>query len=265
MRSGRLAIGDGGTMAYISVRGPSVPLVLIPGAGDGLQQVGKLSIAWTHGARLGRYRLLAISRRHPLPRGHSIAAHADDYVRAIRALVGGPVILECTSAGGPIGQWIAAHYPEIVRGLILSCTLHRTPQHTRAIFERWIGLARARRWAELTWTITALTLRPRALARARPLRGLLRLLPPPRDPDRFENLIAPCLDLNTGAIVRRISCPTLVIGGRDDRVLGDAVQRELASLIPGSRLLLYDGYGHGNSIENPDYTVQVGRFARSLR
>ncbi len=42
------------------------------------------------------------------------------------------------------------------------------------------------------------------------------------------------------------------------------IQREMASLIPSSRLELYPGYGHGNDQENPDYERQFRAFVGGL-
>jgi pimeloyl-ACP methyl ester carboxylesterase len=65
-------------------------------------------------------------------------------------------------------------------------------------------------------------------------------------------------------ILPSINPPTMVIGGEDDRIIGAQIQREMAQLIPNSRLKLYPGYGHGNDQENPDYRVQVERFTKEV-
>ena len=94
--------------------------------------------------------MLALCRRDPIPAGHRVEDYAQDYIRALEQLALGPVVLECSSAGGPIGQWLAAERPDLIRGLVLSSTLHTVPSQTRAVFERWIALARSARLA--TWS-----------------------------------------------------------------------------------------------------------------
>ena len=76
--------------------------------------------------------------------------------------------------------------------------------------------------------------------------------------------MAPLLYLDNTSILPRIVCPTLVIGGEEDRVIDASVQREMAELIPNSHLKLYPGYGHGNSFENPEYSREVERFLQGL-
>lgn len=86
----------------------------------------------------------------------------------------------------------------------------------------------------------------------------------PRFPERFERVLESILDLNNRAILPRILCPTLVLGGMDDRLISAEVQREMAKLIPHSHLKLYPGYGHGNDLENPDHEVQVIHFIEAV-
>ena len=72
------------------------------------------------------------------------------------------------------------------------------------------------------------------------------------------------LNLDNRPILPRISCPALVIGGEDDRVVPADVQREIAALIPESRLILYPDYGHSNDQESPDYARHVDLFVSNL-
>ena len=76
----------------------------------------------------------------------------------------------------------------------------------------------------------------------------------------FESLF----NLDNRPILPRISCPALVIGGEDDRVVPADVQREIVALIPESRLILYPGYGHSNDQESPDYARHVDLFVSNL-
>ena len=86
----------------------------------------------------------------------------------------------------------------------------------------------------------------------------------PRAPERFERLLTPLLSLNNRDILPRIRCPTLVIGGEEDRVIEAKVQRAMAQLNPNSRLKMYPGYGHGNSFVNPDYPRQISSFLQEV-
>ena len=62
----------------------------------------------------------------------------------------------------------------------------------------------------------------------------------------------------------RITCPTLIVAGEDDRVVPTSVQGEMAERIATSRLELCPGYGHFNDMENPVYLTCVEEFARQV-
>lgn len=49
----------------------------------------------------------------------------------------------------------------------------------------------------------------------------------------------------------RIACPTLVISGREDRVLPPALSEEIAGLIPGARHVIIEDCGHYLPLERP--------------
>jgi pimeloyl-ACP methyl ester carboxylesterase len=59
--------------------------------------------------------------------------------------------------------------------------------------------------------------------------------------------------------LRRVSCPTLVIGAEHDRFLGDQQADTYAQLVAGARLERIPGTGHALVVEQPDATAQVVR------
>ena len=262
---GSLVAPGGERIPYLTLGGGPVPIVLVPGAGDGLATVGGAArrIAFFYRKHVPRYRMLLLSRRQPIPRGFTIERHADDYAWAMELLEWGPSVIECNSAGGPIGQWLAVKRPDLVRGLILSCSLHRTDPHTRMVVEHWMRLAWRGRWYELNRSSIEYTYRPQTVEKYRRFLPLLRLLPGPRYPERLERILEGLLDLDNRPILPGIECPTLVIGGEEDRVIPAYIQCEMAEMIPNSHLKIYPGYGHGNDQENPDYERQVKAFVLS--
>jgi pimeloyl-ACP methyl ester carboxylesterase len=57
----------------------------------------------------------------------------------------------------------------------------------------------------------------------------------------------------------QIDCPTVIIGGRDDRRTTPEAHRQLAEEIPGSRLAIIDGAAHFTPIEQPGKVADVLR------
>ncbi len=52
-----------------------------------------------------------------------------------------------------------------------------------------------------------------------------------------------------------IDCPTLILGGRQDRVCPVAIQQEMAALIPAARLAIIEECGHLSTLEQPERTT----------
>lgn len=259
-------MADGAHVPYAWIgRGPD-HVVVIPGLGDAFAtaQVATTRLRW-HWARRGRrQRALYLCRRQPLPSGFTAAQHAADMSAALDHFGLTANVLECISGGGLIGQIIAAERPDLVRGLILSGAFHRVDDNLRGLFLHWLDLARRSDWVAVQWESIEMILRPRTAARYRPLRPLLRLLPQPRDPARVINTLEALLDVDQREVLPRIGCPTLVIGGAEDRVVLPALQEEMGRLIPRAEMVLYPGYGHGNDMENPACARRVGRFIAAL-
>jgi pimeloyl-ACP methyl ester carboxylesterase len=76
--------------------------------------------------------------------------------------------------------------------------------------------------------------------------------------------VAPLLDLDHRDLLPPSALPDPGDRGEEDRVIDASVQREMAQLIPHSRLKLSAGYGHGNSFADPDYLQEVKRARHVL-
>ncbi|MHB1294608.1 MAG: alpha/beta fold hydrolase [Anaerolineae bacterium] len=266
LKRGLLPTADGAAIPYVRVGDGPVPVVVLPGAGDGLRTVydAAWQLAWFYRRRAKQYRFLVLSRRQPLPLDHAISDQARDAIYAVEQLGWGPALWECNSAGGPVGQRVAVQRPDLVRGLVLSSTLHRTCETTRRVIEEWLRLAENGDWSAFTWSSLKHTFRPRSLVFYRLARPLLTLVGRPRHPERVIYVLRELLDMDQSALLPRITMPTLVVGGRDDKVIPAEIMREMARQIPECRMRLYYGYGHGNDLENPAYPQDVDLLAQAV-
>jgi pimeloyl-ACP methyl ester carboxylesterase len=55
----------------------------------------------------------------------------------------------------------------------------------------------------------------------------------------------------------QISCPALILGGRQDTVCPPAIQAEMAALIPGARLAIIEECGHLSTLEQPQRVTEA--------
>ena len=82
----------------------------------------------------------------------------------------------------------------------------------------------------------------------------------PKEFGRFIIQAHACLTHNAYAELNQIKCPTLVIGGDSDRVVGKNTSEEMADRITVSKLVIYEGLGHGAYDETKDFYRQVKHF-----
>jgi pimeloyl-ACP methyl ester carboxylesterase len=260
-QTGLLAGPDGAAKPYVTMGAGPVPMVVVPGAADGLRTCVDVAVylAWFYRHRLEKYRLLILSRRDPIPPDFGVERHADDMIETVERLGWGPAVWECLSAGTPIGQWAAAKRPDLVRGLILASGYAHVSGRLRKVLEQWLTMAQHPSHDD-AWSIFEPKYRPPPDVVAGIDPALLAAISAPRGSERMVRLLQPLLDLDQRSLLPRIDSPTLVVGGEKDRTVPPATQREMAAGIPNCRVELFTGYGHFNDMENPAYQPLVDEF-----
>ena len=68
------------------------------------------------------------------------------------------------------------------------------------------------------------------------------------------------LSFDAYSVLSHIQCPTLVISGGQDRIVGPEAARTLAGQIQGSELFIYESLGHAAYEEAPDFNDRVFEF-----
>lgn len=265
--TGALTTPDGAAIPYLIMGTGQTPLVMIPGFSDGRATVVESAdqIAKSHQKRHKKYFMIALSRRQPLPAGFSMEAQAEDMIWALEKLGGSASIWECASAGGPIGQWVAVKRPDLVRGLILSSSFHRTSEHTRQILQDWLALARQEQWADYAKSIEFYSFSPQSGKGVSLFQSHAHFpRKAPKDPERLIHLLEGLLELDQRSLLPDIDIPAVALGGQADRVIPAEIQREMADLITNCRIKLFPGRGHGNEIETPEYQEEVDKFVHRV-
>ena len=80
--------------------------------------------------------------------------------------------------------------------------------------------------------------------------------------DRFRIQAASCVTHDTYDLLNRIICPTLVIGGKEDKIVTGQASVEMAERIPECELYMYGVLGHGLYEEAPDFLKRVSDFCK---
>jgi pimeloyl-ACP methyl ester carboxylesterase len=211
-------------------------------------------------------------------RRYTMAAQADRVVRWIEASGRGPVHLFGNSLGGAISVRVAGTRPDLVRTLTLVSPAMPFLDPRRSVQGRMLpllALPRAdriatRRLAQITpdelvrQVLAACYADPSRVSEQRLAEAIEEVQLRYSVPHYLSAYLGTMRGLvssfvraylpGSGSLWRiaaRVTAPTLVIGGRQDRLVDIRVAPQVARAIPDSRLLILDGVGHVAHMEVP--------------
>jgi len=123
----------------------------------------------------------------------------------------------------------------------------------------WVDLARRGDYQALVLDIFSQMYSQNYIKRYRPLFPLLTRVGRPKDFRRFIALAHACLTCDTYGELHKITCPVLVLGASEDRVVTGAASEEIAARL-SCALHMYQGLGHAAYEEAPDFNRRVLQF-----
>ena len=260
-KNGTLQLADA-TMHYIRFGSGTKTLVMLPGLGDGLTTVKgtALPMALMYHSFARDYTVYMFSRRNDLPQGSTTRDMANDLKAALDALGITKCDLFGVSMGGMIAQHFAADYPEMVGKLVLCVTCAEPNDTLVESINEWISLARQSNHAAFLDSNLRRMYSDVYYRKNRWMTPILGLLTKPKSYERFFIQAAACLTHNAAEHLPRITAPTLVIGGEQDRALGAVASRAIAAAIPGVKLKMYHELGHALYEEAKDFNHVVLAF-----
>ncbi|HKN40593.1 MAG TPA: alpha/beta fold hydrolase [Acidimicrobiia bacterium] len=254
--------GDG-TVIYYEAWGRGEPLLLISGLATDLRIWACQRLVFGR-----RFRCIALdnrgSGRSAKPDGpYTLEQMAADAVAVLDAEGVGRAHVVGHSMGSYIAQVLAVQHPDRIRSLTLAGTACRHQPWRLELLGRWQETARnhgVHAWARraFPWLFgprTAWTL------------GLfINLLWPiilQQPAHAFDSQIEALLGAPKDARSRlaEVAVPALVVVGSKDTLTTPADAAEVASIIPGARLVTLKGAGHGLMLEAaPDFNEAVLEF-----
>ena len=262
-KNGRLGL-SAGEMDYIRFGSGKRVLLMLPGVGDGLTTVKGLAVpfALMYRALAKDFTVYVFSRRVHLPRHMTTRDMAEDVNEAMEKLGLAGAAVVGVSQGGMIAQWLALDHPDKAAKLVLTVTLRRSNDTVREAVALWSDMARRGDYKGIMLDTAERSYTPRRVRRARLTYALMGNLGKPKSFERFLIQAESCLTHDAYDELGRIACPTLVIGGTEDKIVTGAASEEIAAKIPGSELYMYDGLSHGLYEEAPDFLQRVADFCR---
>ncbi len=262
MKSGTVKVEDS-DIEYISFGKGSQVLIMLPGLGDGLKTVkgGALPFFIAYRSFSEKYRVYAFSRKNHMEMGYSTRDMAKDQAKAMEILGIDAAYVMGISQGGMIAQHLAIDYPHLVERLVLAVTASRPNKTIQTVIKFWIDMAERGDYKSLIIDTAEKLYSEKYLRKLRLVYPILGRVGKPKDFTRFIVQAHSCLQHNAHCELPKITCPTLVVGGSEDKIVGPAASYEIADQIGNSILFIYPDLGHGLYEEAAsDYNGRVMDF-----
>lgn len=250
---------DNSSAYYISFGKGNNNLIVIPGVGDGLKLVKGMAILFSIMYKIFSkdYKVYVFSRRNDLPKGFSTEDMANDIIKHMNDLNIEIADIVGVSQGGMIAQHIAINAPEKVNKLVLAVTVAKSNEVLKDSINTWISMAKNEDYRGIMIDTAERSYTGKYLQKQRKLYRFLGLFGKNTTYDRFIIEAESCLKHNTINQIKKIKCPTLVIGAKKDKVLGIEGSIELAQGIKNSELYIYEEYSHGVYEQAKDFNQKI--------
>jgi len=258
----KVVLIDGIKMDYIVFGKGKKVLIMIPGLGDGLKTVRGMAVPFSlmYGKYAKKYRVYVFSRKRELPESYSSREMAEDLKKAMDILGIEKADDVGVSQGGTIAQYLAIDYPDAVNKLVLTVTYSQQNDVVQNVVNEWLNYAETNDFGQITVDTAEKSYSEKYLRKNRRYFPLLKLFTKPVSSERFITMAKACLTHNSYDNLHKISCPTLIIGGKEDKIVTPEASEETAERIDASELYMYDGLGHGLYEEAKDYDDRVLSF-----
>lgn len=253
---------ENGEMDYVCYGTGDKILIMLPGLGDALRSIKgtALPFALAYHKHSADYKVYMFSRKHTLEEDYSIRDMARDQATAMKALGITKADIVGVSQGGMISQYLAIDYPELIRKLVLVVTTARSNETIKSVVGNWIALAKEDNYKEIMLDTTRKSYSDAYLEKHKNILPLLGKIGKPKDFSRFLIQANACINHDATAELHKITSPTFVVGGDSDQIVGPHSSAELAEMIIGSELLIYEGLGHATYEEADDFFERVLEF-----
>jgi pimeloyl-ACP methyl ester carboxylesterase len=190
----------------------------------------------------------------PLVEPYDLEQISASLKRLIDSFAGEPVVLIGHSMGGFVAQDAFARYPGCAKALVLGFTSANFGGGSEEFVRKFIaarvgpldeGKTMADIAAALMPTMRGSHSNPAGLAHAQAIMSEIA-------PETYRKAVRLLTMFDRSADLKKISVPTLLVAGSDDRTAPPKVLERMAKAIPGSELVVLPGCGHLGPMDQPE-------------
>jgi 3-oxoadipate enol-lactonase len=175
----------------------------------------------------------------------------DDAARVVHEWGRGSVVFIGLSMGGMVAQGLAIRHPQLVRGLVLANTAAQYPAAAQPIWADRIAAVQAGGMAAIADMGVERYLAPATRAARPELAAAVRAQLLRADAQGYVASCEAIRDVNWGAGLEKITCPTAVLCGSDDLGTTPAMNKAIAQAVPGASYTEFAGAAHLSVAEAP--------------
>ena len=248
-----------GSIDYAVFGRGKTPFVILPGLSLRDVKGAGAPLALMYRMFAKEYRVYVIDKKSEMAEGCTVTDLAEDTAAAMHALGIADACVMGVSLGGMIAQELAIRHPELVRKLVLGVTASRVNDTVTAVVGNWITLAKQGDFGGIVADMMHVLYSERYVRRYGRMFPLLAKFAKPKNEARFINLAKACLSCDTYDRLDGITCPTLVLGGADDRIVTAEASLEIARKC-GCSCHIYEEFGHAAYEEAADFNERVKQF-----
>lgn len=236
-----------------------IPMVIIPGVS--INPIASMGASVVNAYKIfnDRYDVYLFDRKTPMPKEYSVYQMSEDTVKVMKKLGISNACIFGTSQGGMIAQYIAINHPTFVKKLILASTMSKMNDVAKATFKKWLELADKKDYQDIKYAMLTDLFSDRFIE----MYGKMFIEMQPeitaKDCERFITQVNACVKFDCYNELEKITCPVLVIGAENDKVLSADASVEIADKL-GCKLYIYKDYGHVVYDEAPDYKERILEF-----
>ena len=205
------------------------------------------------------YTVYLFDRRKELYEDITIETLADDLALAMNHFNIDSADIFGVSQGGMIAQSLAIRYPSLVNKMVLALTLSKNNNVVENVIQHWVDLTKQDKYKELIIDMAYKMYSDSYIKKYKAFLSLLTLVQKPKDKERFIRLALSCLTCDTHERLEEITCPVLVIGARDDKIVGCDASKEIAEKL-NCEFYIYENLGHAAYEEAKDFNRRVYEF-----
>ena len=246
---------------YITFGKGDKTLIIITGLSlQGLSDMSNLTIYSLFYRYAREYKVYIFDRRDHIEEGVSIEDMADDLYQSLQELHIDNASIIGISQGGMIAQLFAIKYPQKVKKLVLALTLSRNNAISRETIGGWIAMTENNDMDQLNKDSMSKSFSSPVLKKLYVINRLFLKSVSKEKRNRFVCLAKSILEFDCYKSLGKITCPTLVLGAKNDLVLDVDGARELANCIPNASYYEFGKLGHAAYIESRRFNKVLLEF-----